>query len=325
MHTYSATPGRRCRDRRGFTIIEATITIGIIALLSAIVIYAVGKVRGQGDIIAERAMVTTLQKAVERFKQEYGFLPALVIDTPMGSTNPVTTSNGQIQVWKTSDLFDPNTTLNGSNSGDRRCYSIHSLPYYLAGALDVSYDGGAGLTFTAPQSDGQFSKRGRAHEAMVELTQQKTRLGATRLYVSNATSVTASQRVDCRIWDRWSVGSSSGASYEIRYYRWLSNFVTSGAGVGEIDYYNCPMALDPTFINSSRSDRVANPIMFPPPKPEFRTAEYAIVSAGPNHAFGDEPIATLAQIMEVAVPSTIPEISQLRARAAADNIVEVGR
>lgn len=295
---------RPCRGRRGFTIVEATITIGIIALLASIVIYAVGKVRGQGDVVAERAMVTTLQKAVERFKQEYGFLPALVIDTPANATNPVMVSNGQIQVWQTKDLYDPNTTLNGSTcSGDnvanRRCYSVHSLAYYLAGALDVTYDGGAGLTFTAPTSDGQFSKRGRAHDAMVDLTQQKTRLGATRLYIANSTSPTPSQRVDCRVWDRWSTGSTGGASYEIRYYRWLPSFYPQNdPKAGQVQYWNVPIELGGNPVNSQ-----------PPLKAELRTAEYAIVSAGPDHLFGDEAGLTVAQV----------------AKAIEDNIVEVGR
>ncbi len=293
MHTYSATPGRRCRDRRGFTIIEATITIGIIALLSAIVIYAVGKVRGQGDIIAERAMVTTLQKAVERFKQEFNFLPPLVVDTgagpaPANLTGPI--SGTQIVVWDVKNLADDSTTLNGSTgigamTGDRKCYSTHSLAYYLAGALDVSYDGGAGLTFTAPQSDGQFSKHGRAHEAMVDLTQQKTRLGATRLYISaNTGGTTPLQRSDCRIWDRWSVGTPGGASYEIRYYRWLPSFYRpDNVKAGQVEYWNVPV-----IIGGNPDNRL------PPLKAELRTAEYAIISAGPDHVFG-----TADDIMEV--------------------------
>lgn len=302
MDTHTPNPGLRHRFRRGFTIVETTITIGIIALLASIVIYAVGKVRGQGDIVSERAMVAALQKAVERFKQEYNFLPPLVVDAPAGSTNPVTIASGQIQVWKTSDLFDPNTTVNGStcngdNGAGRKCYSIHSLAYYLAGALDVSYDGGGGLTFTAPTSDGQFSKRGRAHEAMVDLTQQKTRLGATRLYIANSTNPAAAQRVDCRIWDRWSVGTPGGASYEIRYYRWLPSFFPPGnANAGQVQYWNIPMEIG------------GNPTMnsLPPVKAELRTAEYAIVSAGPDHLFGDEG-------------------GVFNAKAAEDNIIEVGR
>lgn len=278
MHTIT----RPYRGNRGFTLIEAMVVMGIIALLAGIVLYAVGLVRKQGDVVAERAMVTTLQKAVERFKQEYGFLPPLVLDGP-GAGLPVD-GTGLIHTWATRDLADQNTTLNGSSAGDRRCYSIHSLAYYLVGALDVTYDGGAGLTFTAPSSDGSFTKRGRAHEAMVDLTQQKTRLGATRLYIANPTNPAPLQRVDCRIWDRWSIGTPNVASYEIRYYRWLPAFYPQNdPKAGQVQYWNVPTAIGGNPINDQ-----------PPLKAELRTAEYAIVSAGPDHVFGTDD-----DIMEV--------------------------
>lgn len=294
MHTIT----RPYRGNRGFTLIEAMVVMGIIALLAGIVLYAVGLVRKQGDVVAERAMVTTLQKAVERFKQEYGFLPPLVLDGP-GAGLPVD-GTGLIHTWATRDLADQNTTLNGSSTGDRRCYSIHSLAYYLVGALDTTYDGGAGLTFTAPNSDGSFTKRGRAHEAMVDLTQQKTRLGATRLYIANATNPTPLQRVDCRIWDRWSVGSPGGASYEIRYYRWLPAFFPQNdPKAGQVQYWNIPTAIGGNPINDQ-----------PPLKADLRTAEYAIVSAGPDHLFGDEASLTTQAAKD---------------KAMEDNIMEVGR
>jgi type II secretory pathway pseudopilin PulG len=286
--------GGRARAR-GFTIVEATIVIGIIAVLAGIVLYAVGLVRKKGDTVAELATVTALQKAVEQFKQQFGFLPSLVLDGP---TSPINAMD-QIQVWSIQDLADPNTTLNGSTPGNRRCWSVLSLPYYLLGALDAKYDGGAGLTFTAPTRDGQFSKHGRAYNAMVEFTQQKTRLGAPRLFISNnaVPNSTPLQRADCEIWDRW---SGTGNSHSIRYYRWLPAYYPQGdPKAGQVQYWNIPVEIGGNPVNT-----------LPPLKAELRTAEYAVVSAGPDGLFGDEAILTTAAA---------------RAKAMEDNIMEVGR
>jgi type II secretory pathway pseudopilin PulG len=292
------------RDGRGFTIVEATIVIAIIALLASIVLYAVGLVRKKGDIVAEVAMVEALQKSVEKFKQDFNFLPPLVVDTgagPTGLVGPIANPGNQIVIWDVSNLSDPNTTLNGTTPVLNNRYSVYSLPYYLVGALDVSYDGGAGLTFTAPGRDGQFTKRGRTYDAFLDLTQQKTRLGATRLFIKNNTDPIPSMRIICKIWDRWSGGADDSTSYPIRYYRWLPQYFPAGdPKAGQVQYWNIPIEIGGNPNN-----------MLPPLNADLKSAEYAIVSPGPDHWFGDE-ISFL----------TTPE---LRAKAAADNIIQVGR
>lgn len=56
----------------------------------------------------------------------------------------------------------------------------------------------------------------------------------------------------------------------------------------------------------------------------LKTAAYAIVAAGNNKVFGDEPIAAIAGELSVPVPVAPGEIQRLRELAASDNIVRVG-
>ncbi len=260
--TTSARPGEPGRIARGFTIIEATIVIGIIALLAGILLLAIGKVRRKGDVAAEHALVTTLQKAVDDFKQKNGFLPPLVIDGPGA---PVDLATGFIQVWSPTDLADSMSTVHG---GLR--WSELSLTYYLVGVLDKKSDGIDGLGYTAPDRSGQFTKHGRKFDPLVDLTQQKTRLGVPRLLIPGLGTTTPGTQ--CVILDRW---SDLGNPVSIRYYRWKPEYYPVGdPKAGQVHYWNIPVEIGGNANNT-----------LPPLNSELRTAEYAIVSPGPDQNF----------------------------------------
>jgi prepilin-type N-terminal cleavage/methylation domain-containing protein len=287
-------PARSGRAAGAFTLIETMVVMGVIAILAGVVLLAIRHVKSAGDVAAETAMVTTLQKGVEQFKQQFGFLPPLVDDdTPVNGAN-------QIVIWSAADLSS--SIAPTSVHGGKR-WSEYSLAYYLVGALDKAYDGGD-VGFTAPNRDGSFSKHGRLYSALVDVSAQKTRTGGNRLYIENITSSTASMKQRCVIWDRWSDGMpntsslpvslATATSHPIRYYHWLPSYVSSGSSQGQVDYFNVPSDLDPSFQNVSKQMRDSNPTMYRAPKLELRSAEYAIVSPGPDGVFG-----TADDIMEV--------------------------
>jgi prepilin-type N-terminal cleavage/methylation domain-containing protein len=275
-----------------FTLIETMVVMGIIAILASIVLLAIRHVRSTGDVTSEVGMVSSLQKAAEQFKQQFGFPPPLVNDSAPG---PVTGA-GRIVVWQTSDLADPATAVNGGNR-----WSQYSLAYYIAGALDEDYDGAKGLGYTAPNPnhDGNFTKRGRKFDPFMDPTTQRTRSGANRLYNAAPMAANAQGRANCVILDRWSDGTASN-NRPIRYYRWLPTYYTD-------PQLNQPNpAPTPALIGKVKDHNVPPVLGDPAVRPELRDAEYAIVSAGPDRKFGDEGAALDVQAMK-------------------DNIMEVGK
>jgi hypothetical protein len=306
-------------------MMELMIVLAIIAILCGLAFAALHHVKNSGDVVAERAMVVTCKQGVEQFRQQFGFLPALVVDAgdpqaPVHIVPPGT--DVKVLVWPTQELSNPYTTLNLSPGTDppliRNCYSVYSLPYYLAGSLGFAADEVSGYGCTAPTRDGQFSGTGRKYDPFVDPTRFKTRGGLVRAFtmLPSGTSPPGNTEPGLTMYyartvilDRWSDGSgfTNGNDRAIRYYRWEPSFYTPAGGtdpnpakVGQIHYWNVPIA-----VGGDPNDPTA-----PPKNADLKTATWAIVSAGPDRFFGDE--------LSLTTPAQ-------RAAAAADNIVEVGR
>lgn len=66
--------------RRGFTLVELLVTVGIIALLVGILLPALGKVQERAKATQTRGLMEEFSKACDSFQQEIGRYPGLVPD-----------------------------------------------------------------------------------------------------------------------------------------------------------------------------------------------------------------------------------------------------
>lgn len=223
--------------RRGFTLVEASVVLIIIAVLGGILLVALRSGTSGAQVAAEKQMLNALRLSLEQFVQTNNRLPPLILDQPAvglpGYASAPFVSIGTLLepvVWPSSQLADPATTF---NSGRR--FSVYSLPVYLIGSGNAAVDGIDGPGFTALSKDNPtgFSRRGKKYDPLIEPSKFKTRGGKDR-YQSASTNLGV-------LWDYWSLESTTAVV--IRYYRWEPEFFTGSTApspdlIGKIRFYN---------------------------------------------------------------------------------------
>ncbi|MBX3401868.1 MAG: type II secretion system protein [Phycisphaeraceae bacterium] len=263
---------QRTRSRRAFTLIEASVTIIIIAMLAGILMFAVRKGVQGARLAAERQLLNALSMGVQSFRNDHGFLPPLIDDRLDGAGNPVgNVLDGQNRprVRDSDFLMSAGT----SDPNDPR-YSVYALQWYVMGMLDMPVagrplDGAAGPGITKPQPDGTFAGRGKVYDAKFDVgrigSRNKINIGADEARIS--------------LTDRW--GSN------IRYYRWKPQY---GAD-GQVAQYLVPRA-----VGDHRSNA------------DVRSAEYAIVSLGPDLRTDERrPLPTAGNVTAAVDPAALDE------------------
>lgn len=217
-------------------------------------------------------------------------------------------------------------------------YSKSSLAVYLTGSLPASVDGVEGPGTSTPRNDGSFARETAAmFEPLVE--PGKGGIDLVPTYASELEyeehgapySAAAAQRpYSGAVVDRGGVA--------FRYYRWengrnsldAGGLNSSSYGVSErAKDLNIPLILqDPEALSrqygllggsaDERADATDG-------NTSLRSASWAVVGAGPDGLFGTEPINAIAdQLGEPQNPTGVIA-AELRRRAMADNVVEVGR
>jgi len=299
---------------QAFTIIELLISLVILSLLIGLLLVAFGRATETSRRAVDQQTVRALGTAIETFKSELGFLPPLVKDdkpgypcdaVPGADMGPI--EGGRPVVFSTSDQADldylraMDFDTADPTSPDCR-FSEYSLPYYLVGVLgpdpdqpDTLIDGVDGPGFYQPLRSGGFNTAGgRRFDPLYNPGGSGARLVAV-------------DQSD----GRWELRDRNGASF--RFYRWEQGKAEPGGGfdAGEIE------ELDDLNVPNLLGD--------PEEDPALRSAEYAIVGAGPNGVFGDPPFedgyAGLGS--ELGIDDT--EQERILAEARRDNVVEVGR
>jgi len=279
------------RKPRGFTIIEATITIVIIAMLAGVLLLAARKAISTTRIAAERQVVNSMKMAVIQFKTDFRFYPLLFDDKLDAMGNPTgNVLNGMGRPDVRDDAFlasDPMSDL------DAPRYSIYSLQWYLMGGLNQTdaqgpLDGGPGSKLTEPNRDpaanGLFKRKGKQYDAYYDPAR------ASSKNIFGRYPATAAEEARVAFTDRW--------GQPIRYYRWKPQFAASG----QVSQFLVPRTVGDPLTN-----------------PELRDAEFAIVSLGPDQLTDDRKPLPTGGVITAAVDNA-PLDPNTR-----DNIVEVGR
>jgi type II secretory pathway pseudopilin PulG len=332
--------------RAGFTMVEIMFSVLVLGILIGLLIVGARSATKYVKKSADEQTVRNLAMAVKEFKREFGFAPPLVKEKVGAAGSPdrlpmrtmiggggavIDETNADdyaISVYKLTVpadvliLQNNGVTPNATEPLEDERYSVRTLAVYLAGALNyrinsrlsqtdpnmVPLDGVQGPGFFKPRADGRFdvptelrppvsatpSKRGIPYESMVNLGGS-----AIKLYNGNLPEIVA-------LADRNNV--------PIRYYRWEPN----------------PAITDILLKLSvpAMVGRVGTGFALPTPaardlsaNAELRSASWAIVAAGANKVFGDEPIAELRSAL--SMPGESDE--KVRQEAEEDNIVEVGQ
>lgn len=277
--------------RRAFTIIELLFSLAIIFVLMGMLIVGYRHIGLAGRAAADRQMVVSLKLGAEQFRQNFGFIIPLVKDERDGGPLEVVSGRERPVVYSLDSDTDRDY-LRGSglsSDGDLR-YSIRSLAYYLVGVLDEPVDGVNGRGLREVRADGSFrGSGGREFEPFYD----SGNAGNGGVFIEDAVTGIAEIR------DRNGI--------PIRYYRWLQGDPNNSNKVEKTADMNVPEVLGDPAENQ-----------------QLRSAEFAIVSAGPNKVFGDLTTETIADLISaLSLRSGTPDEEVLR-KARADNIVEVG-
>lgn len=350
MPTTSTSPAtRRSPAGRAFTLLEVLFSILVIGVLLGLLVVGLQAAGVFARGSADRQTVGAISLGVQRFQEQFGFAPPLVKDHALAPTAIEETAGTQFYaVYVPANAADilvlrpplvPNDPSNPNPFLDRR-YSELSLSFYLCGAddtrvlrtgaIDLPIDGVRGPGFFTPRRDGTFeiprdllrptgaaeSRRVSAqNDSLIALNSPNVTLGGVPEPIP--APLPPEFYAHPRLKDRNAV--------PIRYYVWIGGReqpANSGNFVLEdIADYNIP-----PLVGLESSPGLPIPEDRDPSKNiALRSAKWAIVAAGPNTVFGDEDINLIAGALKSPVPQDVPGVRAMRAKAAADNVVEVGQ
>lgn len=285
----------RTRSNGAFTIVELLIGIVIIGVLAALLIVSVRSAVKTTKNAADTQTLSTVRMAVDKFKQDFGFLPPLIHDngdTGQGSANPINSSGRPVIVELEDDDADFLRTTPTDPTQEKR-YSVRSLAYYLVGVLDAKSDGVDGPGFRVPTSEGNFRLTDRTvNQPMVDL---------------GKSSITLYAESDAKTTGRYELRDRK--NNPIRYYRWLA---------GRED----PVGSKKYVVEKPEDLNIPAILGDPASSPKLRDAQFGLVMAGEDGVFGDEDLTVL--VTKLGLPNNTPEAT-VRAKARADNVVEVGK
>jgi prepilin-type N-terminal cleavage/methylation domain-containing protein len=343
-HTHSG-------PRRGFTLLEILFSVLVIGMLLALLIGGVRLATRGAKETTQRQAARTIMVGISQFKREFNFLPPLVKDQhpQAAERRSVVMSGNTRRISIYAPAVDPDRdllqgtgfTIDANNPFFDYRYSIRALPYYLAGGLGTQYgagpeaaitiDGITGPGMYRPNPDGTFevprdvrsgsTTSGRVTASIEPLV--NIGRGDLKLFVDpdpNTGLLEGDAAADPQ--NLRAVELRDINDVAIRYYRWEPE-----------DTVQDPTDLNiPLMVARLENETGRNPQIIPTPEDrnlatnvKVKAARFAVVAAGPNKVFGDEPVDQLVRALGYGSGSPTPDVERrLRFEAEKDNIVEVG-
>lgn len=309
------------RAAGGFTLIQLLVALGVLATLAGILMVAMSAARRAAVRGADTQIMGSMTSGMTAFGATFDMAPPLVRDVKDNKTiEQVTVGNETMTVvavytpaadaaFLRGDTLNLASKLSNPLAVKDQRYSLSSLGFYLAGVLqaplrpsnpDIPIDLVAGPGTGRPNLSGGFEK------------------GKFGPFIEAGSKTLQLVRNDDTSKPTAEIRDRNGVA--VRYYRWLKKKT-----VTTWDDLNIPpMIVGPEYATFHSSTAVAQRQQA---DPRVTAANWGIVMAGPNHVFGDEPIAEIVQALKtysgVSVDDTMSEAA-LRARAWEDNLVEVG-
>lgn len=331
--------------RRGFTLLEMIVSILILGILAGLVIVGASHVVKLAKSTTVAQQSRTIAQAIEHFKTETGILPPLVRDQQTPGSPVVVTSGQDVYVNVVrfdKGATDPDTMFLrgmgtppapaptaadpfGASSPDRR-YSERSLAIYLMGAMDtldvsnvLPMDGVKGLGLYKPYADGHFDvPLSVIKHAKDPANNPSVRAGQTFGPYVNVSS----GKVTLKDTDEHNVQLVDPNGVPYRYYRWVHTPPT-GSNPPTVRDLNVPLLVGRDATLPAFAGVVVPPDRDVNRNPALRTAAWAVVAAGRNKAFGDEPLAELGRLLGRSIDASGEQKARLEAEA--DNVIEVGQ
>lgn len=131
-------PSRQYSPRRGFTITEMLVTVGVIVVLAGILITALSSASRTAQKAKTDYLMQSIKSGIERFRADHGYIPPV-----LGNNGTPASSPGFGR-----DLLElpQEVEAGGGNFGTAAAeyngwYSYTSLPEYLLGYGDRRFDG----------------------------------------------------------------------------------------------------------------------------------------------------------------------------------------
>lgn len=344
------TTGRPNRAR-AFTLVELLMSLLVIGVLMGLLIVGLRQASRSARGSAEAQNVASMKMAVAQFASQFGFVPPMVRDQ---YTVPNLRLRTEKMTGRESDrlklaVYDVGDPTNGdtfrkflqrdpapappANWGSRDPnlrldrwfdprYSETTLAAYLVGAVSdevgppvagrrYPVDLVPGPGFMQPNLDGSFGTRRLRDSLLTNAADQRRRTSRVFQAFFAAGTRAASLYADPSNGNNVQIRDRNGRPF--RYYSWLPDDVRpTGVPQADLNY----QWLNVPWILGDSNERT-----------DLRDAEFAILGAGPNGAFGDEPIDELSRLTGISVGAASSAGEQLKARqaAAADNVLEVGK